>query len=54
MPGVPKLVYKSHLLVDGVDKEAEVWPGWTEMTLQLLENDIEVIDTVSERWLRPW
>ena len=48
IPGVPKLVYKSHLLVDGIDPQAEIWPGWTEMTLQLLENDIEVIDTVEE------
>ena len=48
LPATPKLNYESHLLFDGVDAKTEVWPGWSNMMVQLLEHDIEVIDTVDE------
>lgn len=48
MPGAPKIVYEGHRLVPGMDATTEVWPGWTNMAIQLLENDVEVIDTVEE------
>ncbi len=48
MPSSPKIHYEAHRLVDGIDEQTEIWPGWTNMTLQLLEQDIEVIDTVDE------
>ncbi len=48
MPLAPTPFFATHLVVDGVGPETEIYPGWTRMMLQLLEADIEVIDTVDE------
>ena len=48
MPFAPNPQYAGHLLVDGIEADQDYYPGWSEMVIQLLENDIEVIDTVTE------
>ncbi len=45
-PAMPH--FTTHLLVDGVDPQDEIYPGYTEMLLTFLENDIEVVDFISE------
>jgi hypothetical protein len=46
MPFPPTPFFQTHLVVDGVGPETEIYPGWTKMMLQFVENDIEVIDTL--------
>jgi hypothetical protein len=38
----------THLLLDDVDAKDEVYPGYTQMLLTFLENDIEVVDFLDE------
>jgi len=45
-PAMPH--FTTHLLVDGVDPQDEIYPGYTQMLLTFLENDIEVVDFLSE------
>jgi hypothetical protein len=45
---VPTPHFHAHTLVDGIEADDEYFPGWTEMTIEMLENDLEVIDTVDE------
>ena len=46
MPVAPDCAIYMHLLVPGLTAQTEVWPGWTEMMIEFLENDIEIIDCV--------
>ena len=48
LPLAPTPFFETHRLFDGVDAKTEIYPGWTRMMIQLLEADIEVIDTVDE------
>ena len=48
VPLAPHPQVSSHLLVDGVNADHEYAPGWTKMMIQLLENDIEIVDTTAE------
>jgi len=48
MPLPPTPHVYGHLLVNGITPEMEYSPGWTRMMLTLLENDIEVIDPLTE------
>ncbi len=45
-PAIPH--FTTHVLVDGVDPMDEIYPGYTEMLLTFLENDIEVVDFITE------
>ena len=46
VPLVPTPQFAAHTLVDGIEANTDYYPGWTEMMIELLENDIEVVDTV--------
>ena len=48
VPLVPTPQFAAHTLVDGIEANTDYYPGWTEMMIELLENDIEVVDTVEE------
>ena len=48
LPLVPNPHFHAHTLVDGIGPDQDYYPGWTEMTIEMLENDLEVIDTVEE------
>ena len=49
LPPTPKASFLIHQAVDGADAHSELWPGWTQMMIQLLENDIEIIE-VADAW----
>ena len=46
-PMVPNPHFAAHLLVDGIGPDNDYYPGWTEMVIEMLENDLEVIDTTT-------
>lgn len=46
VPAPPDCAVYMQQLVGGVTPRTEVWPGWTRMQLDLLENDIEVLDVL--------
>lgn len=48
VPLVPTPHFEAHRLVDGIDATHEYYPGWTEMTIEMLEAGLEIIDTVDE------
>jgi hypothetical protein len=48
MPLVPTPHFHAHTLVDGIGPNQDYYPGWTEMTIEMLKSDLEVIDTVEE------
>ena len=48
VPFAPNPHYAGHLLVDGIEADQDYYPGWTKMVIEMLNNDLEVIDTVSE------
>jgi len=47
-PMAPTPHFHAHTLVDGIGPEDEYYPGWTEMVIEMLKADLEVIDTVEE------
>ena len=51
VPLAPTPHVYGHKLIDGITAEHEYTPGWTKMMLQMLEADLEVIDSLSE-WRR--
>ncbi len=48
MPFPANAFVYTHLLVDGADAETEVYPGYTKMLLEFLDNDIEIVDVLDE------
>ena len=48
VPLVPTPQFAAHTLVDGIEANTDYYPGWTEMMIELLENDIEIVDTTEE------
>ena len=51
VPLVPTPQFAAHTLVDGIEAiggDTDYYPGWTEMMIELLENDIEIVDTTEE------
>ena len=47
-PMVPTPHFAAHTLVDGIEAEHDYYPGWTKMMIEMLENDIEIVDTTTE------
>ena len=48
LPLVPTPHFAAHGLVDGIEANHEYYPGWTKMMIQMLENDLEIVDSVDE------
>lgn len=48
VPLAPNPFFDSHRLVDGIGPEHEIYPGWTRMMIQMLEHDLEIVDTIDE------
>lgn len=48
VPAPPDVAVYLSQFVPGVTPRTEVWPGWTQMQLELLDQDIEVLDLLDE------
>ncbi len=48
LPLVPNPHFMAHELVPGIEAHHEYNPGWAKMVLQMLEADLEVVDTTME------
>lgn len=48
LPLAPTPHFAAHTLVDGIGPEDEYFPGWNEMMIEMLENDVEIVDSLSE------
>ncbi len=46
LPLPPTPHFHAHTLVDGIGPEQEYFPGWTQMTIEMLEHDLEVVDSL--------
>ena len=48
IPIPPTPYIYSHDLIDGLEANQDYTPGWTQMLLTMLENDIEIIDPIEQ------
>ena len=46
LPLAPTPHFHAHTLVDGIGPEDEYYPGWRKMVLEMLEADLEVVDSI--------
>ncbi len=46
LPLAPTPHFHAHTLVDGIGPEDEYYPGWRKMVLEMIEADLEVVDSI--------
>ncbi|GEM_PF-850234 len=46
LPLAPTPHFHAHTLVDGIGPEQEYYPGWRKMVMEMIEADLEVVDSI--------